>query len=105
MTPLSMAEREFRLLVRWLIEGSRGGVTRARILSLLLNSPLNPHQIARKLGMNYRSVIHHLELLERNGIVQRIGRGYGAPYTLSETAVSYEEILRKSIKTILGEER
>ncbi len=72
--------------VLWfLIAGSRGGYNRARILRLLAERPCNAHQIAEKLGLNYKTVIHHLDLLLRHDLVVNPMRDtYGSPYFLSK---------------------
>lgn len=101
---MNKSERHIRILVKWLIEGSRGGPTRARILLLLAERPQNPNQISRALKLNYRTVIHHLEVLERHGLVERIGEGYGVPYTISEHASIYWSVIKESICRILGGE-
>ncbi len=97
-------DRYFRVLVKWLLEGSRGGLTRAKILLLLMRREANINQISRELGLNYRTVQHHLNLLERHGIVTRLGDGYGVPYVLSDLAVKYIDILRESICRVLGDD-
>ncbi len=97
-------DRRFKALVRWLIEGSRGGATRARILLLLKETPLNMNQLAQKLGLNYRTVMHHINVLERNGLIDRVGEGYGSPYILSREAEECWEVICESIVRVLGGE-
>ncbi len=96
-------DRYFKILVRWLIEGSRGGETRARILCIIKEKPLNPNQIAKELNLNYRTVIHHLKVLEENGLIRRFRSGYGTPYILSEEALNHWEVIKESIDIVLGE--
>ena len=68
----------------WLIAGSRGGDNRARIITLLHDRPLNAHQITEALGLNYKTVRHHLKVLHEHDIVMTMGRGkYGAMYFLT----------------------
>jgi len=95
---------EFRVLVRWLIEGTKGGRVRALILLELRRNPSNPHRLSRVLGLNYRTITHHLEVLERHGIVRRLANGYGAPYVLTELAASRWSVIEESIKRRLGGE-
>jgi DNA-binding transcriptional ArsR family regulator len=74
----------FRSLMWYLLCGTRGGPNRVRILELLERSPANAHQLAASLGLDYRTVRHHLRLLERNGAIARpVGDAYAAPYELS----------------------
>ncbi|MCE4627999.1 MAG: winged helix-turn-helix domain-containing protein [Desulfurococcales archaeon] len=89
------------MLVKWLIEGSRGGVTRAKILLLLREGPKNPHQLAKALNLNYRTITHHLKVLESHGLIVRLGEGYGSPYILSEEADKSWSVLESSIMRVL----
>jgi DNA-binding transcriptional ArsR family regulator len=74
----------FRSLMWYLLCGTRGGPNRLRILERLERSPANAHQLATGLGLDYRTVRHHLLLLERNGAIARpVGDAYAAPYELS----------------------
>ncbi len=74
----------FRQLLWYLIAGTRGGVNRARIIETLRERPHNAHQIGEALGLDYRTVRHHLGLLEKNGLLTRpAGDAYAAPYFLS----------------------
>ena len=95
-------DRRLRFLVKWLLEGSIGGRTRARILLLLHDRPLNPNQLARLLGVNYRTVTHHLRVLEEHGFVERVNRRHGAPYVLTEYASRNWRVVRDSICRVLG---
>ncbi len=73
-----------RKILTWLLNGSRGGPTRLKILRALKEKPMNPNQLARVLNLNYKTVIHHLTVLERHGLIVRLESGYGAPYFLSD---------------------
>jgi DNA-binding transcriptional ArsR family regulator len=46
--------------------------------------PMNAHQLSKELDMDYKTVRHHLEVLEKNGLVERLGGDYGAVYAPSE---------------------
>ena len=67
-----------------MIGGTRGGLNRARIIKVLSGSPMNAHQLSKKLGLDYSTVRHHIEVMEKNGLVASIGTGYGMAYLLSE---------------------
>jgi DNA-binding transcriptional ArsR family regulator len=84
----------FRSLMWYLLCGTRGGPNRLRILRELERSPANAHQIASALDLDYRTIRHHLRLLERNGAVARpVGEAYAAPYELSPYLAScYQEV-------------
>ncbi len=95
---MDLDKRRFTLLLRWLLEGSQGGPTRARILKLLREEPKNPHQLAKALGLNYRTITHHLKVLEKHGLVARIGSGYGSPYILTNTSEKFWGLIEASYK-------
>jgi DNA-binding transcriptional ArsR family regulator len=63
---LSMRVRPLKYLLGWLIAGSRGGLTRAKIIEELRENPQNANQLANSLGMDYRTIRHHLKLLQKN---------------------------------------
>jgi len=68
----------------WLIAGTRGGITRAQIIRALKELPQNANQLANLLEMDYRTIRHHLEVLEKNKIIVSAGDRYGLTYFLSE---------------------
>jgi len=86
-------------LLWWLIAGTKGGQTRATIISALHDMPGNPNQLADKLTLDYKTIRHHLEVLGKNGMISIIGQGYGATYVLSselmESYDKFEEIWSK----------
>ena len=72
-------------LLWYLIAGTRGGVTRGKIIELLNKKPSNANKIAEILKLDYKTVRHHLEVLEKNNIIVAVNKGkYGAVYFLSE---------------------
>ncbi len=90
----------FQQLLWYLIAGTRGGLNRVRILDALRSEPHNAHQLSERLGLDYRTVRHHMDLLRRNGLVtQPAGDSYASPYFLSavfEANLSaFEEIREK----------
>lgn len=69
----------------WLIAGSKGGLNRARIIKELHDRPYNANQLTEKLGLDYKTVRHHLKILVDNQIVESgPGEKYGAMYLLSK---------------------
>lgn len=49
----------------------------------LLETPMNTHQLAQVLELDYKSIQHHMKVLEKNNIVSKFGEKYGAIYHLS----------------------
>ena len=91
--------RSFRHLLHWLITGSRGGVNRAKIIRILKDEPMNANQLTGMLEVDYRTVRHHLDILEKNGVITPMGERYGKMYFLStemeENYQVFEEILNR----------
>jgi DNA-binding MarR family transcriptional regulator len=79
-----------------LLAGSRGGWNRIRILESLRERPYNAHQLSERLGLDYRTMRHHLDLLVKNNVLARpAGGAYGSMYFLSGTMKSHLELLDK----------
>jgi hypothetical protein len=84
----------FRSLMWYLLFGTRGGPNRRRLLDELLRSPANAHQLSASLGLDYRTVRHHLRILERSGAVTRpVGNAYATPYEICASTSAYLETL------------
>jgi DNA-binding transcriptional ArsR family regulator len=100
--------RPLKYLLGWLIAGTRGGLTRSRIISALRETPRNANQLANLLKMDYRTIRHHLKVLQKNRIVTSAGEGYGTTYFLSpameEHYALFEEIVNKIWKKEKREE-
>jgi DNA-binding transcriptional ArsR family regulator len=82
-------------LLFWLLEGTRGGPTRVQILSILQKKPMNLHQLSKAAGLDYKTVSHHMDLLERNSVVECSGNGYGQVYFVSEIVLAQKGLLGK----------
>jgi predicted transcriptional regulator len=86
-----------RKLLWWLIAGTKGGVNRARIINILHDRPCNAHQLSKKLDLDYKTVRHHLKVLEDNNLITNAGeKKYGTVYFLSssmdENYIIFKEI-------------
>lgn len=96
---MSASGRPLKYLLGWLIAGTRGGVTRAKIIKALKETPQNANQLANLLKMDYRTIRHHLKALQKNRIITSAGDRYGTTYFLSpqmeENYALFEEIWEK----------
>ena len=71
-------------LIWFLLAGTRGGPNRARILAALRDRPRNANQLAQSLSPNYRTVLHHVDLLAEHGLITTPAKdAYGAVYFLT----------------------
>lgn len=71
-------------LLWYLIAGTKGGYNRARIIKCLQNRPYNANQLADKLNLDYKTIRHHIRVLEDNKIIVSSGDKYGAVYFISK---------------------
>lgn len=72
-------------LLWYLVAGTKGGETRGKIIELIRKKPSNANKIAEILKLDYKTVRHHLEVLDKNNIITAINKGnYGAVYFLSD---------------------
>ena len=92
-----------------MLAGTRGGVTRIRILELIKERPYNINQIHDNLGMDYKTIQHHIWVLVNERIIsnneeKRYGTMYYLTPLLEENMHLFEEILekigKKEIKTV-----
>ena len=72
--------KRFQKTVRFLLIGTRGGFMRGRIMQELFLAPLNPNQLAQKLGVDYKTIQHHLGVLLKNNWVVRKSESYGEAF-------------------------
>ncbi|KOX96687.1 MULTISPECIES: winged helix-turn-helix domain-containing protein [Halorubrum] len=71
--------------VLWqVLAGTRGGPNRARLLRALDERPRNANQLAEDLDLAYKTVRHHLDVLEENDVVESTEQTYGAVYLPTE---------------------
>ncbi len=102
--PAIYGEKYLKRLLWYLLGGTRGGPTRAEILKTLRDRPLNANQLAEALRVDYKTIQHHLRVLEENGLAAPSEKGaYGAMIFLTpkmEEAIPYlEEIWSKIGRT------
>ena len=83
-------------LLWYLVAGTKGGETRGKIIELLDKNPSNANRIAETLNLDYKTVRHHLQVLEKNNIITAVNKGnYGAVYFLSEIMKSNLPVFRE----------
>lgn len=78
-------------ILYYLLTGMRGGTNRIRIIRSLLDRPKNANQLAEELELNYKTVRHHLDMLEEHDIVQTYGDTYGEMYFLTDEFNAHRE--------------
>jgi len=94
-----MSDPTARRLLWYLFAGSKGGENRIKIINLLQDTPLNINRMAEVLKLDYKAVQHHVDVLEKNNLVSRMGKKYGIMYFVSNYLESnmdtFNEIITK----------
>jgi len=70
----------------YVLTGTRGGPNRIRILRTIDDRPRNANQLAETLELDYSTVRHHLDVLQKHGVVEETGDSYGAVYYPTDQA-------------------
>ncbi len=78
----------FERLLWWLFAGSTGAKTRLTVLSAIREQPRNAQQLSQALNLDYTTVRHHLQVLEKNNLVLTEGERYGKIYFVSDVMES-----------------
>ncbi len=86
-------------LLWWIFGVSKGGPMRAKILNALHERPYNANQLAAELGVDYKTIRYHLNILIKNKIVDGLEEGNIVVYFLSGSMEkSYPIVLEISEK-------
>ena len=75
-----MRDQDIIRLLWFLFAGRRGGDNRIIILDLLIKNPLNINKISEELQLDYKTIQHHVRILEKNNLINIIGYKYGILY-------------------------
>ena len=98
-----MSDPAARRLLWYLFAGSKGGENRIKIINLLQDTPLNINRMAEVLNLDYKAVQHHVDVLQKNNLVSRMGEKYGIMYFVSNYLESnmdtFKEIVNKINKS------
>jgi len=78
-----MPDPSAKRLFWYLFAGTRGGDTRIKIIMILKEKPYNTNQLAEALGLDYKAIQHHLNVLEKNNLITRQGEKYGVMFFIS----------------------
>lgn len=84
----------------YVLSGTRGGANRARILRSLDERPRNANKLAEDLDLDYKTVRHHLGVLEENNVVSKSGDDYGAVYLPTEAARVHWDTVEEIIQQV-----
>ncbi len=75
--------QQIKMLLWSTFAGSKGCINRVKIVSQLKKMPLNTNQLSKELRLDYKVIERHLDILDNNGLVIKVGDRYGETYFLS----------------------
>ncbi len=75
--------QQIKMLLWNTFAGAKGCINRVKIVSELKKTPLNTNQLSKQLGLDYKVIERHLEILEKHELVIKVGNRYGSTYFLS----------------------
>lgn len=85
-----------RVLKRTLImslAGTRGGPVRLKILLHIEKTPCNINELSKELSLDYKTIQHHVRVLQKSGFLRSGDDSYGKKYTLSPILEKNKNIL------------
>ena len=90
-------------LLWFVFAGSKGGLNRIRLISAIRKTPFNANQLAKELGLDYKAIQHHVNVLEKNNLITKVGDKYGAALFISTflevNIQTFDEIVTKLEKS------
>ncbi len=90
---------ETKKLFWFLFVGSVGAKNRIRIMSVLRKRPSNKNQLSTELGLDYKAIRHHMEVLEKNNLIKKTENQSRMIYSVSElfmhSEIAFDEIRDK----------
>jgi len=79
----------------YVLAGTKGGPTRIKILKLLKERPYNSNQLSAVMKMDYKTVQHHLRVLEENRLITNGDEKYGKMYFTTQIFEQSNEIFQE----------
>src|SRR4029453_16810159 len=95
-----MPDQTARRLLWYLFARSKGGENRVKIINPLQETPLNINRMAEVLNLDYKAVQHHVDVLQKNNLVSRMGEKYGIMYFVSNYLESNMDTFKDIVNKI-----
>ncbi|MFO8109747.1 MAG: PAS domain S-box protein [Thermoplasmata archaeon] len=79
----------------YLMLGQQGGENRIKILEHIRERSYNINQLSNELGLNYRTIKHHIDILLEHDLIVSSGEGYGEVYFISPKLEKNYDVLKE----------
>jgi len=90
----------FKMILWFIIAGTKGGVNRAKILNLIKDTPMNANKIATVLNLDHKTIVHHVKILSKNDLVIKAEKDYAAEYQLTQIMKENQSVLEEIMQKI-----
>ena len=90
----------FKMILWFIIAGTKGGINRAKILNLIKDTPMNANKIATALNLDYKTIVHHVKILSKNDLVIKAEKDYAAEYQLTQIMKENQSVLEEIMQKI-----
>ncbi len=92
----------FKRILWYVFFATRGGITRIRIVEKIKERPYNINQLSKELKLDYKTVMHHIKVLEDNKIIVAEEKKYGTIYFPSHMFEQGEELFKEIKEKVLN---
>ena len=93
-------DTNIKRLMWYIFAGMRGGPTRIKILDVVSKRPSNMNQIKNDLSLDYKTVQHHMKVLEENRLITSEEKKYGTVYFTSQIFEQNKQIFEEIRKKV-----
>ena len=90
----------FKMILWFIIAGTKGGANRAKILNLIKDTPMNANKIATLLNLDHKTVSHHVKILSKNNLIIKAEKDYAAEYQLTQIMKENQRVLEEIMQKI-----
>ena len=97
-TSTQSQERAMEKALWYLLTATRGGANRARIIDALSERPMNANELAQELDVGYKTIRHHVELLEEHDVVESGDEKYAKLYFLTDRFDTYRDTFERIVE-------
>lgn len=93
-------DRQMNELFTSVFTGMSGRYTRLRIICSITEMPMNTLELSKKLELDYKTIKHNIDVLEKNNLIVRQGEGYGDIFFTSDLISTNLPTLYKVIRKV-----
>ncbi len=93
-------DKQMNELFSSVFTGMGGRYTRLRIICAITEEPMNTLELSKKLNLDYKTIQHNINVLEKNSLIVREGEGYGDMFFPSEIIPSNLPTLYSVIRKV-----